>query len=157
MRGLDFAKKAFVTSAVLIAMCPIAAVGALEDDVAARNVCSTQVGMFAFGPAMPGQKSASFSAMITVSCPPNKEFRLKLHSMNQCRLVLGDEHVPYALFSDASHRKSLLDCGAEETEHDGRGNETFMVYGQTGVLDKFLRVGKFVDSLTLEILPDRDR
>ena len=158
MRKTNVVLAALATASWLAATVPSAAVAA-SDDGDARTVCSAQAGRFEFGDAMPGQKIATFSSMITVSCPPHKEFRIRLRSLNNCRMLLGSEHIRYELFSDPSHTKSLLDCGADESEqeYDGRGSETFMIYGRTAALQKFLRVGTFSDTVYLEILSDRDR
>ena len=152
MRTVDVVRAAGVAG--ILAAVAAAPVCASEQHAAAAPVlpCSSQVGTFRFTTPPASQPFATFAAAISVSCAPTTSFRVQFHSGNNCRMSAGGSTVAYALFADPAATKPLLDCGpGANVELTGRGSQTFIVYGRTGLVTPAIRPGDYSDTISVEV------
>jgi len=152
LRTVDVVRAGIVAGIFFaVAAAPVCASGQLA--AAAPLVpCSSQVGTFRFTMPAASQPFATFAAAISVSCAPATSFKVRFHSGNNCRMSAGGDMVAYALFADAAATKPLLDCApGGDVELAGRGSQTFMVYGRTGLVTPAIGPGDYTDTISVQI------
>lgn len=118
------------------------------------SCAATNAGTLRFGSMTLAGDRATFSAPLTVRCDENATYRVRLVSANDCRLRgPRADGIRYAIYTDAGHRQSALDCAAGPLDLPGRGTMTFHLYGETApLLDA--AAGAYADSVSVQVILD---
>ena len=136
MRTMDVARlAAAVAASVSVTAAPAYAGGQSTRTASPLVQCTSQIGKLEFQPPAAGSpRFLTFAAAVSVNCASSAaSFSLRLFSENGCRLRSGTSAMPYVIFSDMAARTPLLDCGPNPIYYTGKGSQTFMIYGRTGL------------------------